>query len=377
MILPFLPNPILVDSSSKLKNLTESLSKTNLVAVDTEANSLYAYQERVCLIQFSIPKSDYLVDPIIVDDISPLASIFSDPKIEKIFHAAEYDLLIMTRDFNFSFVNIFDTMIAARILGRSSVGLRSILQSEFGVTVNKRYQKANWGKRPLPDEMLTYAQLDTHFLIQLRDKLKSELYSKGLWELAKEDFYRVTQIDINDWTNKPKSCWRIQGVQYLNQQQVAVLHELCQFREHVAEEVDRPLFKVISDRALIRIAMEKPDSIKTLERIQGVSHKQIRWLGKGLISAVHRGMHNEPPEPPKSKKPDDDYLARVKHLRKWRKIKAQKMNVESDVVLPKDLLLILASKNPTKYPELEQALHTVPWRLKKFGHEIFNLLQNN
>lgn len=375
MSLENLPDPILVNNQKRLDHLVDTLSRNALVAVDTEANSLYAYRERVCLIQFSVPENDFLVDPLMLDDLSPIGNIFRDSKIEKIFHAAEYDIIIMKREFNFRFNNIFDTMVAARILGRESVGLSSILDSHFGVRVNKKYQRANWGKRPLPTEMLTYAQLDTHYLIPLRHQLRSELISKELWALAQEDFRRGSQVDGSDKNHKSKNCWRINGVQNLNPQQIAVLHELCQFRDHVAEDLDRPLFKVISDKSLVDIAVDMPVSLTQLERIPGVSLKQVRWIGKGLISAVQHGMDKRPPKQEYSKRPDDQQLDRIKYLRQWRKSKAKRMNVESDVILPKDLLLILASENPQTRDKLEQILKTVPWRLTKFGDEIFNLLQ--
>jgi len=375
MSLETLPDPILVHNRVNLNALVDTLSRQALVAVDTEANSLYAYQERVCLIQFSTPDDDYLVDPLVLGDLSPLGSIFCNPKIEKIFHAAEYDILLLKRDFNFRFNNIFDTMVAARILGWESVGLSSILQSQFGITVNKKYQRANWGKRPLPTEMLIYAQLDTHYLIRLRNQLRSELISKRRWDLAEEDFHRGSQIDINDHVKKTKNCWRINGVQDLNQQQTAILHELCLFREQVAEAADRPLFKVINDTSLVKIATSMPGSLMELENIHGISLKQARWIGKGLISAVQRGKKKHPPRQQKARKPDDQHLDRIKQLRLWRKTKARCLNVESDVVLPKDLLLELASENPQTQEEINKILKPVPWRLNKFGEEILHLLQ--
>ena len=162
--------------------------KNPVVAVDTESNSLYAYQERVCLIQFSIPNQDYLVDPLALEDLSALAPLFNSSKIEKIFHAAEYDIIMLDQDFGFDFENLFDTMVAARILGWKAVGLGSILKDQFGIEVEKKYQRANWGKRPLSKDMLVYAQLDTHYLISLRERIKSDLENIGRWPLAKEDF---------------------------------------------------------------------------------------------------------------------------------------------------------------------------------------------
>ena len=166
-----LKEPILISLPAALERLASELSSEPIIAVDTESNSLYAYQEKVCLIQFSTPGKDYLVDPLALKNLSPLDPVFRSPKIEKVFHAAEYDLLCLKRDFGFEFNNLFDTMIAAGILGRQALGLGSILKDEYGVQVDKRNQRANWGQRPLPEGLLKYAQLDTHYLIPLRNRL--------------------------------------------------------------------------------------------------------------------------------------------------------------------------------------------------------------
>lgn len=370
-----LPDPLLVTTQGGLHNLIDTLYQQSLVAVDTEANSLYAYREQVCLIQFSIPGRDYLLDPLTLDDLSPLGLIFRHPGIEKIFHAAEYDLILLQREFDFSFECLFDTMLAARISGWRSVGLSSILESKFGVVVNKKYQRANWGRRPLPREMLTYAQLDTHYLIRLRNLLKSELKSLGRWQLAQEDFTRACHVNSNTQDMKQLDCWRINGSRDLTPRQLAVLHALCVFRDQKARALDRPLFKVIGDKSLVNIAAARPDSIEELERVPGVSHKQVRWIGRELLAAVQHGLHNNPPRRPRKERPGDEYLNRVDMLRSWRKNTARLMKVGSDVVLPKDLLYSLAEKNPQTRPEMEQILKTVPWRLEQYGDEIFDLLR--
>ncbi len=375
--MPFndLPKPKFIATAPQLKNLVATLSPQPCVAVDTEANSLYAYQERVCLIQFSIPGSDYLVDPLAIDDLSPLAHIFENSKIEKIFHAVEYDLIILQRDFGFQFCELFDTMVAARILGWKAVGLRSILKDQFGVTVNKKYQRADWGKRPIPREMLTYAQLDTHFLIELRDRLKKELQKENRWELAREDFERSCQVNIKP-ENKPVDCWRINGVRDLKGQQIAILHELCQARDRLAQALDRPLFKVINDKALVHIAEKAPQSINQLEQVPGVTSKQARWIGRDLLTAIERGRNTPPPKRPRTKRPSDAYLIRVENLRQWRKNTAINMGVESDVVLPKDILYDLAEKGPRNPAEFEAIMRPIPWRLRNFGDELYNLIQS-
>ena len=158
-----LPAPKFINQQSVFEELMQRLAREKTLAVDTEANSLYAYQEQVCLIQISTNTDDYIIDPLPLNDLTPLGDIFKDPGVEKIFHASEYDILIMNDDFEFEFRNLFDTMLAAQILGREKLGLDALLEEFIGIKVNKKYQRANWGKRPLTDDMLRYAQMDTHY----------------------------------------------------------------------------------------------------------------------------------------------------------------------------------------------------------------------
>jgi len=373
-----LPKPTFVDTPKKLANMTAALMNEPIVAVDTESNSLYAYQERVCLIQFSIPEQDYLLDPLALDDLEDLAPLFASPKIEKIFHAAEYDLIMLDHDFGFEFHNLFDTMVAARILGWKAVGLGSILNDQFNIKVEKKYQRANWGRRPLPPEMLIYAQLDTHYLISLRDLIKAELEKAERWSLAKEDFRRACHVNSTSHERNGADCWRINGSRDLEPQQRAVLQELCKYRDEMARSLDRPLFKVINNRTLYNIAQTCPSSMSELENVQGISHKQARWLGRGILSAVQQGLKaKQPPRIPHKPRPSDAYLLRVDKLRQWRKNKGRTMGVESDVVLPKDLLYELAETNPKQYEQVSEIMEVVPWREEKFGLQIFNLLNSS
>ena len=209
----YLNTPLkLITSHSQLVDLCKILLSFPTVAVDTESNSLFAYREQVCLIQFSTPDADYLVDPLSIGNISPLDEVFASKETEKIFHAAEYDLLTMTRDFEFKFCSLFDTMLAARIAGRKKIGLGTLLEEEFGVQVEKKYQRADWGKRPLPSEMQLYARLDTHYLIRLRNILDQALVKVGRRELAQDDFVRLCQVNGTVPEPQGVDVWRINGV---------------------------------------------------------------------------------------------------------------------------------------------------------------------
>lgn len=366
---------ILITRYSALKALAAELLEEPLVAVDTESNSLYAYREQVCLIQFSTPKADYLVDPLAVDDLSPLEGLFASPEIEKVFHAAEYDILCLRRDFGFKFNNLFDTMVAARILGIEAVGLGSLLEAEFGVQQDKRYQRANWGQRPLPPPLIAYAQLDTHYLIPLRQRLYAQLQEKGLWPLALEDFNRMRNVNGRDPEERNGDCWRIPGVHDLNPQQVAVLKELCSYRDKAARHVNRPLFKVISDQTLVAIASHLPANTKELRGLPGMTSGQISRHGVALVSAVERGLQASPVYPPQTRRPDEDVLERMEALRNWRKATAAEMGVKSDIILPRDLLQRLAEKNPRSLEEVAEIMRDVPWRMENFGEEILGLLR--
>jgi len=381
MTSPNLPAPILVTRPAELAQMIALLSQQPSVAVDTESNSLFAYREQVCLVQFSAaggdsgPPLDYLVDPLALDDLSSLGAIFANAGIEKVFHAAEYDLFCLKRDFGFEFNNLFDTMTAARILGRGEVGLGALLESEFGVKLDKRFQRANWGERPLRQELLAYARLDTHYLLELRKRLAADLVRRGLWALAEEDFRRMRPLEAQENGGRQLDCWRVKGAYDLTPQQAAVLNELCVYRDLAAREMNRPLFKVINDQTLITLAQAAPQDSNSLGRLQGITPRLAQRHGQGLLAAIQRGLGAEPVHPPRNHRPNNGYLERLEGLRMWRKRAAQTMGVMSDVVLPRDLMLALAERNPRGREELGEVMREAPWRMERWGEEILRVLR--
>lgn len=370
-----LPVPRMVSNPDELNELAASLQSEPRIAVDTESNSLHAYKEQVCLIQFSTPDADYLVDPITLPSVDALGPVFASAGTEKIFHAAEYDLICLKRDFGFRFSELFDTQVAARILGWKKVGLGSILESQFGVRPNKKFQRADWKARPISDEMMRYAQLDTHYLIELRDRLESRLRSSSLYELANEDFARGCQVNGSAPTSAEQACWRVNGAHELTLQQMAVLRELCIYRDRVARRLDRPLFKVISDRILVEIARHCPFDSRELARVHGVQNWLLRKHGREILAGVRRGLDSDPLEPRRHKRPGSAFFNRMDAVRDWRKKTARKMGVESDVVLPRSLMEAVVRANPGSPEELNAILAPVPWRTNRFGEQILEVLQ--
>lgn len=366
---------MLITEPAELKGLAQELGRQRLVAVDTESNSLHAFREQVCLIQFSADGRDSLVDPLAVPDVGALGPLFSNPRIEKIFHAAEYDLMVLARDYGFGFRNLFDTMIAARILGRQQVGLGNMLEAEFGVKLAKKFQRANWGQRPLSREMLDYARLDTHYLIELRHRLKRELVERGRWPIAEEDFKRLETTVLEAPDADAADIWRIKGAYKLDRSVTPILQKLAEYRAQQAERADVPLFKVLGDSTLTAIASAAPVSLEQLSQIPGMSEGQIRRHGRAILAAVQAGAGAEPPPRPKRAPYDEAYVERLDALRNWRKQTAKAMEVESDVVLPRDLLEGLAKRNPRNRRELDAMLNELPWRRAQYGDQILDVLR--
>ncbi|MBP8997820.1 MAG: HRDC domain-containing protein [Anaerolineaceae bacterium] len=366
--------PVWVDTPDALLDLVKTIQSDPILAVDTESNSLYAYQEQVCLIQISTPSTDYLIDPLALDDLTPLAPLFANPRQQKIFHAAEYDLICLKRDYGFQFANLFDTMIAARILGETQVGLGSLLGSSFSINLDKRYQRANWGKRPLPPAMLDYARMDTHYLFQLKDLLAEELEVRALLDLAREDFALVCDVEPSSQAPNGNSCWKVAGNARLNPQETAILHSLCSYRDQQARSLDLPHFKVLSNEALVEISRAAPHSIEELRQIRGLSERLINRYAEGLLKAIAVGENNPPPARPYRAKPDNNTLKRLAALHTWRKNVGQSLHIESDVVLPRNFMESIAMQNPTSLGELKQLMDSIPWRFQQYGEAIFQVL---
>jgi ribonuclease D len=368
--------PVWVDTTVKLTKLIQSLATESVIAVDTESDSLYSYFEKVCLIQFSTPDIDYLVDPLNVD-VSNLAPLFANPSITKVFHAAEYDILSLKRDYNFDFANLFDTMIAARTLGWPRYGLGTILAERFGVKLDKRFQRYNWGKRPLSQQALDYARLDTHYLLPLRQLQCQELAQQKRIREALEAFERQTHLTPTPKTFELDDFWRIKGCRDLKPPQQAVLRELFIVRDKIARKLDRPPFKVMNDAVLVTLAEVQPQTYEQLQHTKGISKKIARFNGQDILRAIEHGQHAPPPRyhPPQNHRPDDDTLNRYETLRHWRNTLATERGVEPDVIISNGLLMHIARRNPQNLKALTKMEGLGEWQREKYGPDLIEVLR--
>jgi ribonuclease D len=369
--------PVLVADAASLDRMVSALAAQPVVAVDTESNSLHAYRERVCLIQFSIPGTDFIVDPIAIADLRGLAALFANPAQQKVFHAAEYDLICLRRDYRFEFANIFDTMSAARTLGWPQVGLAAILGTHFGVTMNKKYQRADWKRRPLTAEQLDYARLDTHYLVALRDQQIAALTESGRLQEAEEEFARLARVrpETAAAAPDPATFWRVKGARDLAPAQAAVLQALFAYREQQAERIDRPPFKVMGEETLMELARRSPRRVEELHGVPGLTPDQIHRHGHGVVAAVAQGLEAPGQRAPQVVREPEEVQERYDRLHTWRKERAKARGVESDVILPRTALWDLARRPPRSAGELDRIADFGPWRRETYGDEILALLR--
>ncbi|HEX9049142.1 MAG TPA: ribonuclease D [Anaeromyxobacter sp.] len=289
---PHQPPPTLVADAGGVAALAERLRAEAVVAVDTESNSFHVYRERICLIQISTRAADFIVDPFAVD-VAPLGAVLCDGR-ETVFHGADYDVRCMKREYGWALPRLFDTMAAARRLGRAGLGLSALVESHFGVRLSKANQRSDWGRRPLTRDQLAYAALDTHFLLPLRDLLAGELEAAGALEAARREFERIAAVEPRAKVFDPRGWARLKGARELDPAGRAVLAALWVAREEAASASDRPPFKVLAEQTMVDIARRRPRGAPELERLPGVTPSVMRRLGPAILAALSAAPAPDP-----------------------------------------------------------------------------------
>jgi ribonuclease D len=363
---------ILVDSAPALAECMRRLSVARSLAVDTEADSFHSYFHRTCLLQISAADDDFVLDPLAVDPAA-LDPLFADPGIEKIMHAAENDIRALKRDYSFSFKNLFDTMVAARMLAYPRWGLADLLRDAFGVELDKRYQRFDWSSRPLPSAPLQYAAMDTHYLPALRDRLYAELEEKGLLEEAQDAFVALEATPAAEGGFDPEDFWRVKGAYDLEAALRPALRELYRLRDESARRLNRPPFRVVTDSTLIALARAAPTGLQALEEVPGMTPYLVQRYGRAIIAAVRRSV-GMPPIAVLRARRDEAALARYDALRAWRNARAAERHVEGDVILSNSVLRAIAATPPADREALAACGMLSRWKLNAYGDQIIAVL---
>ena len=382
-------NPNLIYTQAAFAEMMEQLWTRKFVALDTESDSLFSYYPKVCLIQISTyadgdhnPDAvvDFLIDPLRFTAMQPLGQLMADPSCTVIMHAAENDIYQLQREFDFTFATLFDTQLAARILGWPRAGLAAILEEQFGVVSNKRMQRTNWGKRPLTPEQIAYAQMDTHYLLSLRARQIQELYDRDRWEEAQEAFAQLTATDFRERVSTERSVWQMKEARNVPYAQTGMLESLWLWREQEAQQQDRPPFKVVNNQTLIELAQTQPISNKELQEVRSLSASEIHRYGGAILQAVRAGKTRPLPALPESTPRleqwlDKDVLDRYDTLRNWRSKTAAARGVAPEIVFTNDILLEVAKRRPRTLDELREIDAIGPWKAKTYGADLLRLTQ--
>ena len=372
---PMMPEASIVNNSETYQHMLAHLATQDTIAIDTESNSLHAYHERVCLIQLSSLTADFLVDPFVFDNLDELGKLFSREDIQKVFHAGDYDIGCLKRDFDFTFHNVFDTMLAATALAEPNLGLAALLEKYFGIILDKKYQRANWGERPLKAEMLSYAQCDSHYLIPLRDTLLPQLEASNRLKLVLEEGEGMARL-VKPLEQHIEDIWRVKGAQDLSAEGLSLLDVLNHTRELIASKRDVPPFKVFSDRALIEIAQTQPHYIQELSLLPSLSESQVRRYGSLLMQAIQTWRENpQKVSARRNHRLSDAEMKRRDALSNWRKQAGLNEGLPSNAIISRDLLERLAHPEFSDINELKQAMKYFPYRYERYGDAIFQVLE--
>jgi len=370
---------VLVEGLRQLCQVAAELEREPAIAVDLEADSMYHYREKVCLLQISSASLNVLVDPLALGDLSPLAPIFANRRIRKVFHGADYDIRSLHRDFGIEVHHLFDTQIAARFLGVRETGLAKLVEKRLGVTMEKKYQKRDWSERPLPSGMLHYAIEDVCYLLPLARMLEEDLKAGGRLSWVQEESELLSRVRVEE-PRESLFFLKFKGAGRLDERSLAVLEEILRFRDQLAMERDLPPFKVLGNESIREIAVQKPLTIDDLKAIANLTPKQIKTLGTGLLKCVKEALSVPEQHLPAYPRKRTSHVGvpvkkAVKRLKDWRDKRAEELGLDSALLLNKTQIQSLALARPREPKELAGVQGLRDWQRQAFGLEICALFR--
>jgi ribonuclease D len=378
----------LVATPDDLAHLADHLRRSSQVALDIEANSLHAYRERTCVLQVTAEGRHAIIDAVALEDLSPLRDAFDRDDLEVLFHGGDYDIAMLSRDHGFAFHRVFDTMIAATLLGEEKVGLANLVLDAYGVQLDKRYQKADWARRPLTADQIDYLYRDTAYLPGLWADLHARLEDADLEEEAAIEFRRLASRVGKHAEPDPDAWRRIKGSSKLDAVGRAVLAELHAWREGEASQRDTPPFKILSPRTLLALAEKPPTDARDPGQLTALRPKERARWGAGVLAALRRGLQvaDDGHAPPRDVKPrlTQEEAARRKRekireeaLRDWRRKEAAGRKVPNLVVLPNRAMAWIAREVPRTVASLAEHEDIGAKRAARYGETILSILESS
>ena len=368
-----------LDTAEQVELFLDDITGVREIALDTEGASFHRFIDRIYLLQITTRERSAVIDPIPIGAPARLGEILEDPAVEVVFHDADYDLRLLHQDYGWHARNIFDTRIAAQLLGIKSFGLAALLEDFFGVKLDKKHQRADWSLRPLTQGMLDYAAQDTRHLLDLRDELRSRLEKLGRLEWAREEFERLegTKWDPED---DGQNFLKIKGARDLTRRELALLRELVPWRDSVARELDRATFRVMGNEVLLDIARTAPRDAKKLSGLKGMPRGILERGGAAILSAVTRGLEvaeEHLPKFPRAPKweREEDFEAKVTKLKTVRDAAATRLSLDPGVLCSRERLEAIVRKKPEKVKDLEDVPGLRRWQIGEMGDEFVEALR--
>ena len=375
------PNPKVtyLDTDAAASRFLESIAGVRELAIDTEGASFHRFVDRIYLIQLSTRHEHAIIDPLPLQPPATLGALLEDPAVEVVFHDADYDLRLLHQDYGWQVTNMFDTRIAAQLLGLNAFGLAALLERSFGVKLDKKHQRADWSMRPLTPGMLHYAAQDTLHLLALRDQLSRELATKGRLSWAKEEFER---LEGTKWgpSDAAESYLRVKGARDLTRQELAILRELVGWRDAIALQLDRATFRVLSNDVLLSVARSAPATTAELGPIKGMPRGMLERAGDELVAAVQRGLNvteaNLPkfPRSPRWDK-DPEFDAKVSALKTVRDAAARRLELDPGVLCSRERVEAVARRMPRTGQELVEVVELRRWQAAELGNDFVAALR--
>jgi len=377
------PTVLYLDAPGPTADFLGSIAGSRDVALDTEGASFHRFVDRIYLLQITARvgggEPSAIVDPLTAGDMPALKRLVEDPDVEIVFHDADYDLRLLHQDYGWHPTHLFDTRIAAQLLGIKAFGLAALLEREFGLKLDKKHQRADWSMRPLTADMLDYAAQDTRWLLGLRDRLREQLERSGRLSWAREEFQR---LEGTRWApEEPDTGFmRIKGARDLTRRELALLRELVIWRDGVAAELDRATFRVASNDVLFEIARKAPTGRDTLGAIKGVPRGSLESRGPDILAAVQRGLAVPEAELPRFPRAprwdrDPDFDTRVNRLRTVREEAAQRLALDPGVLCARERLEATARRNPRSLEELAEVPELRCWQIETLGPAMLQALR--
>ena len=367
-----------LDTAHAVAGFAAEIAGAPSIALDTEGASFHRFVDRVYLMQLSTRDATAIVDPLPTGDLSSLRPLVESPDVEIVFHDADYDLRLLRQDYGWATRHIFDTRIAAQLLGYKAFGLAALLELHFGISLDKKFQRADWSLRPLSDGMLQYASQDTMYLLALRDILHGELDAKGRLSWAKEEFTRLEQTQ---WSAEDSSqnFLKLKGARDLKRRELAVLRELVPWRDGVAKELDRATFRVVSNDVLLEIARTQPTTRQALGVIKGMPRGVLEQRGEVVLACVTRAMALDEAELPKFPKAprwekDPEFDDRAARMRAVRDEVATRLELDPGVLCSREKLETIARRMPTTIDELYETPDLRRWQADLLGPGVLRAL---